>query len=91
MAASNRLGVAQLLLESGADVDAINIHGNTALNIGCLNGLDIVVSKLIKFNAAVNDMNNRGMVSCHHRYLVDLFLITELMPFYFWSSLNSFF
>ena len=91
MAASSRLGVAQLLLEFGADVDAVNIHGNTALHVGCLNGQDIVVSKLIEFHAAVNAVNYKGMVSCHHRYLVDLFLITELMPFYFWSSLNSFF
>ena len=44
-------------------VDAVNAHGNSPLHIACLNGQDVVVSKLIEFQATVNAVNNKGMVS----------------------------
>ena len=52
----------RLLLELGADVDAINDHGSTSLHVACLNGQDVVVSELIGHGAVVNALNYRGQV-----------------------------
>jgi serine/threonine-protein phosphatase 6 regulatory ankyrin repeat subunit B len=45
--ASGQVSVVKLLLELGVEFDAVNIHGNTALHIACLNGQDVVVSELL--------------------------------------------
>ena len=61
-AASGKKNVVLLLLDLGAEVDAVNIYGNTALHVACLNGQDMVVSDLIKHGASINVVNNKEQV-----------------------------
>ena len=65
-ASSGQVSVVKLLLELGVEVDAVNVHGNTALHIACLNGQDVVVTELIGYGASINSINHRGMVSHGH-------------------------
>ena len=55
--------MAQILLESGAEVDAKNSYGNTPLHVACLNGHANVCGKLHYYGADVNALNYRGQVS----------------------------
>jgi len=62
-AASGSVNVAQILLESGAEVDSRNSYGNTPLHIACLNGHSNVCSELTYYGADINALNYRGQVS----------------------------
>jgi len=62
-AASGSVNVAQILLESGAEVDSRNSCGNTPLHIACLNGHSNVCSELTYYGADINALNYRGQVS----------------------------
>lgn len=62
-AVSGQVNVVKLLLELGVEVDAVNAFGNTALHIACLNGQDMVLNELLSYNASLNSVNNKGMVS----------------------------
>ena len=62
-ASSGQVSVVKLLLEMGAEVDAVNCFGNTALHVACHNGQDVVVTELLGYGAAINAVNNMGLVS----------------------------
>jgi ankyrin repeat protein len=62
-AASGSVNVVQILLESGAEVDAQNSYGNTPLHIACLNGHSNMCSELTYYGADINALNYRGQVS----------------------------
>jgi hypothetical protein len=62
-AASGSVGVALILMESGAEVDARNSYGNTPLHIACLNGHSSLCSELAYCGADINALNYRGQVS----------------------------
>lgn len=47
------------LLELGAELEAVNACGNTALHIACLNGQDLVAAELIAYGASINNVNHR--------------------------------
>lgn len=62
-AASGNTSVAQLLLESGAEVDARNAHGNSPLHTACLNGhVTTCVALASTWHANINATNERGQV-----------------------------
>ena len=80
-ASSGQVSVVKLLLEMGAEVDAVNCFGNTALHVSCHNGQDVVVTELLGYGAAINAVNNMGLVSFIFIYIgVALIkLITHVM------------
>jgi ankyrin repeat protein len=61
-AAGGSVDVAQILVESGAEVDARNSYGNTPLHIACLNGHSSLCSELTYCGADINALNYRGQV-----------------------------
>lgn len=58
--AANQLEIAELLLESGADITVKNADGNTPLHLAAASGLDDVVELLLSKNAPVDIENNTG-------------------------------
>ena len=62
-ASSGQVSVVKLLLEMGAEVDAVNCFGNTALHVACHNGQDVVVTELLGYGAAIDAVNNMGLVN----------------------------
>ena len=56
--ASDQMSVAKLLLDLGADVDAVKVHGNTALHIACLNGQVMVLSELLSYTSQMRSMHS---------------------------------
>jgi hypothetical protein len=71
-AASGSVTVAQILVESGAEVDARNSYGNTPLHIACLNGHSNLCSELTYCGADINALNYRGQVSDKSLYYTRL-------------------
>jgi hypothetical protein len=71
-AASGSVTVAQILVESGAEVDARNSYGNTPLHIACLNGHSSLCSELTYCGADINALNYRGQVSDKSLYYTRL-------------------
>ncbi len=62
-AASGQISVVRLLLEMGVEVDGVNVHGNSALHVACLNGQDIVAHELISYKACLDALNRKGQVN----------------------------
>jgi serine/threonine-protein phosphatase 6 regulatory ankyrin repeat subunit A len=62
-ASSGQISVVKLLLEMGAELDAVDIHGNTPLHIACLNGQDVVVGELVAHGAVLDALNLNAQVS----------------------------
>ena len=54
--ASDQMSVVKLLLN--LNVDAVNVHGNTALHIACLNGQDMVLSELLSYTSRMRSMHS---------------------------------
>ena len=77
-ASSGQVSVVKLLLEMGAEVDAVNCFGNTALHVSCHNGQDVVVTELLGYGAAINAVNNMGLVSFIFIY-IGVALFTSIM------------
>jgi ankyrin repeat protein len=71
-AASGSVTVAQILVESGAEVDARNSYGNTPLHVACLNGHSNLCSELTYCGADINALNYRGQVSDKSLYYTRL-------------------
>ena len=71
--ASDQMSVVKLLLDLGADVDAVKVHGNTALHIACLNGQDMVLSELLSYTSQINALNCKGLVMIIIVYLQKLY------------------
>jgi len=80
-AASGSVNVAQILLESGAEVDSRNSYGNTPLHIACLNGRSNVCSELTYYGADINALNYRGQVSNVWLYCIQGLFILLLQAF----------
>ena len=80
-AASGSVNVAQILLESGAEVDSRNSYGNTPLHIACLNGHSNVCSELTYYGADINALNYRGQVSDVWLYCIQGLFILLLQAF----------
>lgn len=80
-AASGSVNVAQILLESGAEVDSRNSYGNTPLHIACLNGHSNVCSELTYYGADINALNYRGQVSDVWLYFIQGLFILLLQAF----------
>ena len=72
--ASDQMSVVKLLLDLGADVDAVKVHYNTALHIACLNGQDMVLSELLSYTSQINALNCKGLV---------MIIIVYLQKFYY--------
>ena len=56
----NSLQTVQLLVEPGADINATDASGNTALHHAAIKGYDMIVQSLVDSGANLNTKNNRG-------------------------------
>lgn len=63
--------VVRLLLDKGADINARNCYGNTALHEACRSGVMEIVEMLLNAGADVNATNNKGSTPLHFYCLGD--------------------
>jgi ankyrin repeat protein len=59
LALENKVELLKYFLEIGADVEATDLEGRTALHISAWQGHFEIVSLLLKFGAQVNSVDNR--------------------------------
>ncbi len=59
----NNCGAAEILIDSGAHVDLVDVQGKTALMVACGLGFDNlrIIKKLIEYGANVNHQDKDGM------------------------------
>ena len=67
--ARGNLSMVRLLLEHGADVNAVNSEGATALHVGVISGHSVIVSELFKHGADPTLTDRAGWLPLH--YAVD--------------------
>lgn len=65
---NGQTNVIKLLIESGADINAKNIHGNTALIFASARGYLDIVKYLIEVGADINLKNNLGNTALMYAY-----------------------
>lgn len=56
----------KLLLEMGADIEAITLDGSTAMHLACLNRCVSNIEELINHKANLNAQNNKGLTALHY-------------------------
>jgi len=61
----NNIKSIEKLIQCGANINATNGYGNSALHIAARNGNNDVVSLLLKHNAIVNIQNKKGSIALH--------------------------
>lgn len=68
-AASGNVECAHILINSGTDIEAKNVYGNTPLHIACLNGSAHVIKELIANNVNLGKSLYRIVTQFYYQFI----------------------
>ena len=65
-AANGNIETLELLLQKGADINAISDHGETALIVAAMSGQKEVINILLQNNVDINAKDDAGRTTVYH-------------------------